>query len=218
MSHKGNLKVKGLELFKKICATNIQVTMIRMDNTGENKLRQNTLEKEEFDIDSQYTAAGTPQQNDYVEQKIATLYGKVRSTLNLARITQGLRCKLWAERATHIMDIKSVIMNKSNEMISFEKIYGKAPRFTSNIRVFGKMGLVCIFGKKIKDKFDNQGIPCMFVGYSKEHKDGVYQMLNISTLKIKKSQCNLVKQELWRMEGHQGTFVKQFQASSGIKI
>ena len=38
--HKDILELKGLELFKKICAMKFQVKMTRMDNTGENKLLQ----------------------------------------------------------------------------------------------------------------------------------------------------------------------------------
>ena len=62
--------------------------------------------------------------------------------MNLARITQGLRCKLWAECAAYVTDIKNVIVNKENKMSFFEKFYGKALHFTSNIRVFGEMGIV----------------------------------------------------------------------------
>ena len=54
--------------------------MIRMDNAGENRLLQKSLKKQEFDIDFQYTAAVTPQQNGRVEQKIATLW---QSALNI---------------------------------------------------------------------------------------------------------------------------------------
>ena len=69
---------------------NIQVKNLRMDNAGENKLLQKALEEEEFNINFQYTTARAPQQNDRVEQKIVTLYGKVCSTLNLAWIIKGL--------------------------------------------------------------------------------------------------------------------------------
>ena len=68
----------------------IQVKMLQMDNAGENKLIQKSLEAEEFNINFQYTAARTSQQNGRVEQKFATLYGKVCSMLNLARISKGL--------------------------------------------------------------------------------------------------------------------------------
>ena len=47
------------------------------------------------------------------------------------------------------------------------------------------MGIVRIYKKQIKSKLDNRGIHCMFMGYSKDHKEDVYCMLNLSTLKIK---------------------------------
>ena len=76
-------------------------------------------------------------------------------TLNLVRIPQGLRRELWAKCAAHVTDIKNFIVNKENKMSLFQKFYGKAPRFTSNIRVFGKMGIVRIYNKQIKAKLDN---------------------------------------------------------------
>ena len=123
-----------------------------------------TLEREEFNVDFQYTAAGTPQQNGRVEQKIATLYGKVRLTLNLARITNGLRCKLWAKCASHVSDIKNIIVKKADKQSSFEKFYSKTPRYAKSVRVFGKMGLVRNYEKKMKAKLDNRGTPCISVG------------------------------------------------------
>ena len=51
----------------------IQLKMLRSDNAGENKALQKALEGEEFNINFQYTAAGTSQQNGKVEQKIETL-------------------------------------------------------------------------------------------------------------------------------------------------
>ena len=87
---KDNLKEEGLNLFKKILAMNIQVRMLRMDNAKQNKLIKKILEAEEFNINFQYTTAGTPQQNGRVERKFATLYGNVCSTLYSARISKGL--------------------------------------------------------------------------------------------------------------------------------
>ena len=182
---KNELEDEGLNFFKKLRATSIQVKTLRLDNAGENKKLQRALEEEEFNIDFQYTAAGTPQQNGRVERKFATLYGKVRSTLNSARITKGLRCKLWAECASHVTDIENIIVKKADEKSAFEKFYGTTPRYAKDIRVFGEMGIVRNYEKKIKAKLENRGIPCMFVGYSKDHEDDVYRMLNVSTLKIK---------------------------------
>jgi transposase InsO family protein len=48
----------------------------------------------EFNINFEFTAPGTPQQNGIVERAFATLFGKTRSMLNAARITIPLRKKL----------------------------------------------------------------------------------------------------------------------------
>ena len=58
----------------------------------------------------------------------------------------------------------------------------------SNIRFFGKIGIVHVYDKTIKAKLGNKGIHCMFIGYSKDHKDDVYCMLNMKTLKVKNTQ------------------------------
>ena len=55
----------------------------------------------------------------------------------------------------------------------------------SNIRFFGKIGIVRVYDKKIKAKIDNRGIHCMFIGYFKYHEDDVYCMLNMKKLKVK---------------------------------
>ena len=48
----------------------IQVKMPQKYNAGEIKVLQKALESEEFNINFQYTAAGTPQQNSRVEQNL----------------------------------------------------------------------------------------------------------------------------------------------------
>ena len=47
----------------------------------------------------------------------------------------------------------------------------------TNLRIFGKIGILHVYKKKIKAKLDNRGIHCMFVGYSKDHDHDVYYML-----------------------------------------
>ena len=59
------------------------------------------------------------------------------------------------------------------------KIYNKPPHAMSNIRFVGKIGIVQVYDKKINSNLDNRGIHSMFIGYSKDHKDDMYRMLNI---------------------------------------
>jgi hypothetical protein len=55
-----------------------------------------------------FTAPYTPEKNGGVEQKVTSLFGKVRSMLNRAHLTKALRNGLWdqsAEIATHLENI-----------------------------------------------------------------------------------------------------------------
>ena len=55
----------------------------------------------------------------------------------------------------------------------------------TNLRIFGKIGTVRIYKKKIKAKLNNRGIHYMFIGYSKDYEDYVYSILNMQTCKVK---------------------------------
>jgi hypothetical protein len=66
--------------------TKVKVNYIRCDNSGENHDLQNQINDNhpklvcKFD----FTAPDSPQQNNKVERKFATLYGRVRAKLNEA--------------------------------------------------------------------------------------------------------------------------------------
>ena len=72
---------------------------MRCDNAGEKKSFEELSKKEGLGIKFEYTSPGSPQQNGKCERKFATLYGKVRSMLNGARLTPNLRHGLWTECA-----------------------------------------------------------------------------------------------------------------------
>ena len=101
----------------------IQPKIIRCDNAGENNVLEAALRKEEFNIEFQYTASGTPQQNGVVERGLATLYGKLRSTLNSGGISRGLRKLLWAECAGTVTDTDNLLVNNSDDESPHEKFY-----------------------------------------------------------------------------------------------
>jgi hypothetical protein len=64
----------------------LNVTSLRLDNSGENKAFHHLILKSEFNIKFEFTAPGNPQQNGKV-QGFATFFGKSKSMLNAARIT-----------------------------------------------------------------------------------------------------------------------------------
>jgi transposase InsO family protein len=62
------------------------VKYIRCDNAGENKSLENECLRQGLGITFEYTAPGTPQHNGRIERRFPTIYGRVRSTMNKARI------------------------------------------------------------------------------------------------------------------------------------
>jgi hypothetical protein len=90
MTHKSDLSkiiTKWLKQFE--IEYNTKVKYFRCDNAGEN-----TKFKEEISVIGHYifefTAPNSPQQNGKVERKLSTLYNKVHSLLNAARLPEKL--------------------------------------------------------------------------------------------------------------------------------
>ena len=74
------------------------------------------------------------------------------------------------------------------------------------------MGIVCIYNNKIKSKLDNRGIHCMLVGYSKDHEEDIYPMLNISTLKVKNTRNVICLKKSYReWKGIKGYLSNEFE-------
>jgi hypothetical protein len=72
-----------------------KVKTVGCDNSGENVALQKVVESyKDLHIKFQFTAPYTPQQNCKIERKFATLWGKVRSMLNGAKLPWALGHKL----------------------------------------------------------------------------------------------------------------------------
>ena len=72
----------------------ITVSIFHCDNADENKRLEADAKRDGHKLKFEYTAPNTPQQNGRVERKFATLYGRVRSMLNWARLPKNLREKM----------------------------------------------------------------------------------------------------------------------------
>jgi hypothetical protein len=70
----------------------IMVKILRCDNAGENMSAAKLCQDEGLGINFEYTAPNTPQHsNGRVERKFTTLFGRIRSMLNGAKLTDSLR-------------------------------------------------------------------------------------------------------------------------------
>ena len=77
----------------------VQVTIMRCDNAGENKVLERVSDKNELGIIFEYTAPGTPPQNGVVERAFVTVMGRARAMINHAGLTMAKRQQLWCEAA-----------------------------------------------------------------------------------------------------------------------
>jgi len=164
-------------------ATGRTTFTLRCDNAGENVWAEKAFRKSCYDVTFQYTAPNTPQQNGKVERKFATLYGRVRSMLNDAQVTQNLRHKLWAEAANTATLLDNLLVGADGQS-PYQRFHGSIPRFTKFLRVFGEVGMINYTGKAIKAKLENRARHGILVGYSLQHAGGVYRMYDCETNRV----------------------------------
>ncbi len=163
--------------------TKLKIGKIRCDNSGENRKLQGLIQMDsKLKIKFEFTAPYTPQQNGKIERKFSTLYGKIRSMLNWARLTKHLQTKLWAQAASTVTRLENIIIKGETNKTSYERFYGKTPDWAKYLRTFGEVAIVQDGTKdKIRGKLTNRGMPCIFIGYPEDHAPSVYQFLKLDT-------------------------------------
>ncbi len=139
-----------------------------------------------MEINFEFTAAETPQQNGVVERAFATLYDKVRSMLNWADLEEKMRKKLWAKCVNLATSLDNITVNEESKKSPYDLLLGENPKFCVSLRVFGEDGIYRRTEiRSMKPKLDDRGVLCIFVGYSPEHAEGVYRMYNPETGQVR---------------------------------
>ena len=106
---KKNAQVDVLvKLIKTLKSKHFNVKYIRCDNAGENKSFEVACQDLGWDITFEYTPPHSPQYNGRVERKIATLFLRLRATLNGAGLPPSYRQRLWAECANFVTRLENV--------------------------------------------------------------------------------------------------------------
>ena len=186
LKKKSELKHQAIPFIKKLKKrTGVDIKIIRCDNAGENKELQKAIDQDsELNIDFEYTAPYTPQQNK-VERKFATFHGRVRAVLNGAELPSRIRTKLWAEAANHATQVDSILVKPGETESAYKKFYGDDPEWAKgHLRTFGEMAVVAIqHNKKVRAKLADRGTVCMMVGYPEDHAPDVYRFLKLNTEK-----------------------------------
>ncbi len=108
------------------------------------------------------------------------MFGRVRAMMNDAGFVEeniDLRRGLWAEAVGTATKIENVVASPNKAKPVHNAFYEKEATYVRHLRIFGECGVVHD-AKTIKNKLDNCGETCIFVGYADDHVGNVYCMFN----------------------------------------
>ena len=183
LKNKSELKSKMLTLLTDLKIAGIDIKFIRCDDSGENKSFYEACRTYGHNIKFEFSGPRTPQRNGKVERKYQTFFGRIRATLNNAGVEDGIRSGVWAECARTVTFLSNITSVKSQEKCPYQLLFESKPKLPSCLKIFGEMGVVTT-KDDIQGKLKNRGTTFMFVGYSVDHANDVYRMLNLKTKKI----------------------------------
>ena len=160
---------------------------VRCDNAGENI----ALEKRsssaiwQLNIDFEYTARDTPQENSYVEVGFATILKRGNAMMIAANLPLAKRCVFFREtmQTATLLDGLVVTAIEGIKLTRVEHWGGSLPRWVGYLRTWGEAGVVKL-KTKTSAKLVQNGVTCMFVGYALNHEGNVYRMWDPSTRRI----------------------------------
>jgi hypothetical protein len=160
----------------------------------------------------EYTAARTPQQNSKVEVGFAVVANRSRALMTAANTPETIRRLIWNEAFQTAILLDGMMMVTVNGVTKtrWEHWLGKLPSFAEHLRTWGEAGVVKIRTLSTP-KVADRGVPCMFVGYSKNHPGDTYRMYDPSTGGIHDS-----RDVIWlrRMYYQKPLSPKEFQVQS----
>jgi hypothetical protein len=162
----------------------LAVKFVRLDNAGENKKLKECSKSADWklDIEYEFTAQDTPQQNHLAELGFAVLANHRRALMHHAIVPLKERCKLFCEAFKTATLLDGLIPIKLDGKVKPCVVHwsGKLPDFAKHLHTWGEAGTV-----KTKTpttaKVADCDMHCMFVGYALDHADDVYCMWNPKT-------------------------------------
>lgn len=172
------------ELMNRWLERGIPLSKIRCDNAGENKLWEQRCKSADWKlpVDFEYTAARTPQQNSKVEVGFAVIANRGRSLMAAANIPAIIRRVIWNEAfdTATVLDGLMVVTVNGVTKTRFEHFYHALPTFANYLHAWGEAGVVKI-RSYTTPKVDDRGVPCIMVGYAKNHPGDTFRMYNPAT-------------------------------------
>ena len=176
-----------LEKFNKWEQAGKPVKNVRLDNAGENVKMKKRSESADWkmNINWEFTARNTPQQNHLLELGFTTIAAGARAMMHAANVPLEQRYKLVKEaiKTKTLLDGLTVITIDGKADTRYKHWCGSNPKFTNHLRTWGEAGTVTLRDHK-SGKIIDRGVHCMFVGYATDHAGDCYRMWDPTTGRV----------------------------------
>jgi len=176
---KNNMIEPMCVLINKLKSQGYPVTYIRCDNAGENKSlnkRCNDV-KWKLNIDFEYTARATPQQNSLAEMSFTIILNKAKSMLEDAHVPYLKKYKIIQEAILTATKLDGLVVSTINDKTQtrYEYFGYPIPKFAKYLKTWEEAGVVKT-KEKPAAKLRNNGTTCTMVGYADQHHGDCYHM------------------------------------------
>ena len=99
-----------------------------------------------MNINFEFTARNTPQQNSKVEVRIATIVAKGRAMMHRANVPMEARYKIFPKAFETATDLDNLVIKEINGVTQtrIEHFCGDLPRYANKLRTWGEAGTVTV--------------------------------------------------------------------------
>ena len=165
------------------------ISTLRIDNASKNKRLTSRLASSDWKNPGviKYTTRDTPQQNSPVEVAFYALANKAHATMHHANLPMDIQYRLFSKSFATVTLLDGLTVIEIEGKCASCYKFCDMLRFVHSLCTVGEAGTV-----KIKTdttpKLEDQGVHCMFVGYSLTHPTKCYRMYDPKTHRVHVSQ------------------------------
>jgi hypothetical protein len=140
-------------------------------------------------VEMEYTARDTPQQNSSAELGIWHTVLKAKTLMRAANVPKKFRYFLFpdAVKTAAKLDALHLTMYMGIEKSRHEHFYGNLPSYVNHLRTWGEVGTVKLRTTTDSKLKDLSGAVCVMIGYANQHSGDTYRMYDPVTRNIYES-------------------------------
>jgi hypothetical protein len=180
---KGDQVEETCQLLHALKLKGFPVSKIRCDNAGENVKLEAALHGHRWkmtDVEMEYTARDSPQQNSIAELGIFHTALKAKTMMRAANVPKKFRYQLFpdAVKTSAKLDALQIITYNNQEKTRHEHFYGQLPSYVKYLRTWGEAGTVKTRKATDAKLKDAAGVVSVMIGYANQHSGDTYRMFD----------------------------------------